>query len=113
MRLPSVPAWQVSSSDGDVLWVLHIQRLPLHWEMVHGDELLRALHHVQLLCTPGHEVSLVVNFHGCHEVALYVVLHDAIVFQDQSSNRLCNDDHKPSVAPDGCGLCHQLDCCQL
>ena len=52
--------YQVSSSDGDVLRLLYVQRLPLHWQMVHGDELLRPLHHVLLLCPQSHEVHILV-----------------------------------------------------
>ena len=64
--------WQVSSSDGDVLRLLYVQRLPLDREVVHGDELLRPLHHVLLLCSQSHEVNiLVVKFSECPEFASY------------------------------------------
>ena len=53
-------AIQVSPSNSDVLRVLHVQRIPLHGKMVHGDELLRPLHHVLLLCPQSHEVHILV-----------------------------------------------------
>ena len=55
-----------------MLRLLYIQRLSLDREVVHGDELLRPLHHVLLLCPQSHEVNiLVVKFSEFPELAPY------------------------------------------
>ena len=55
-----------------MLRLLYVQRLSLDREVVHGDELLRPLHHVLLLCPQSHEVNILVGkFSECSEVAAY------------------------------------------
>ena len=92
-----------------MLRLLYIQRLPLHREVVHGDELLRPLHHVLLLCPQSHEVKiLVVIFSKYPEVASSDAMpcdaHDASDDADDASY----DTYEAS--DDACGAYDDTQC---